>query len=353
MTMVDERGRLWGRWNLFDVVVAVLLVGLIPLGYGAYTLFRTPAPELLKIEPTTVVRSGDMRVRIYGRNLRPYLRVSFGANQGRTFGFEDSETAVIELNDLVPGAYDVILYDYGQERARIPNGLTIVDSPDAKPAASVIVPGRFLNLAAEDVKRIQVGLKIPAGEVLEVSAPTPSTPRVFSGGVPIDVPAASRSQVPVLLRATCEIRTNQGYPECMGVSHPLRVNYLETVAVAGGEPIAFQIDDVRGDLPIVTLQARVRLTGASAALAKVQPGDVDTTNAVNPLGLGLRVLSVEPVRSTDPSAERFAVLAVRAQRSSSGWQFSLGSIREGLTIPVRTAEYELPAAVVTLQVPAR
>ena len=36
MAIVDEQGRLFGRLNLLDAVLLVLLAGLVPLGYAAY-----------------------------------------------------------------------------------------------------------------------------------------------------------------------------------------------------------------------------------------------------------------------------------------------------------------------------
>jgi hypothetical protein len=46
MPLVDERGRLFGRINLIDAGVGVLILLLIPLGYAAYRLSRTPIPSI-------------------------------------------------------------------------------------------------------------------------------------------------------------------------------------------------------------------------------------------------------------------------------------------------------------------
>ena len=51
MTIVDRDGRLFGRLNLLDAILMVLAFGLVPLGYGAYVLFRTPTPRLMAVEP--------------------------------------------------------------------------------------------------------------------------------------------------------------------------------------------------------------------------------------------------------------------------------------------------------------
>ena len=78
MALVNEQGRLLGRFNLVDVVVGVFILGLLPLIYGSVVLFRPPPPEVLAVEPASLAAAPGQRVKIRGRNLRPYMRVSFG-----------------------------------------------------------------------------------------------------------------------------------------------------------------------------------------------------------------------------------------------------------------------------------
>ena len=46
MAILDERGRLFGKINLIDLALILLVVVTIPLGYAAYLLFRTPPPRI-------------------------------------------------------------------------------------------------------------------------------------------------------------------------------------------------------------------------------------------------------------------------------------------------------------------
>ena len=71
MPIVDEHGRLFGRLNLLDAIVAVLVLGLIPLGYAAYALFRTPLPVLTRVEPAAMSFGPNMRIRIRGAEPAP------------------------------------------------------------------------------------------------------------------------------------------------------------------------------------------------------------------------------------------------------------------------------------------
>jgi hypothetical protein len=102
MPLIDERGRIFGRFNLFDLAMAFVVLGLIPLGYGAYVLFRTPPPALASIDPAVVVLDKEMRFRIHGTNLRPYMRVSLDNNQTRQFLFKDAATAEIVFRTFPP-----------------------------------------------------------------------------------------------------------------------------------------------------------------------------------------------------------------------------------------------------------
>ena len=109
MAIVDDRGRLLGRFNVVDVFVFILVVVMIPMAYAAYALFRAPAAKLTGVEPKQLTMAPSLRVRINGRNLRPFMRVSFNTVQGRTFMIGSTETAEIDLPDLEPGDYDVVL----------------------------------------------------------------------------------------------------------------------------------------------------------------------------------------------------------------------------------------------------
>ena len=79
MALVDEQGRLFGRVNLLDAIMAVVIVGLVPLAYSAYLLFRTPEPRLTAVEPSSLILGPNLRVSVKGENFRPYMRVSFNS----------------------------------------------------------------------------------------------------------------------------------------------------------------------------------------------------------------------------------------------------------------------------------
>jgi hypothetical protein len=347
MTIVDTEGRLFGRWNFIDLLLVVLLLAIGPLGYAAYALFRTPEPQLTSIEPAEIVEGPDRRVTVRGINLRPYLRVSFDTLQGKTFLFQDTTRAVIDLNPLPPGTYDVVLYDFGQEQHRLRQALTV--KPQSSQAAShqVVVAGRFINVSAEQARQIQKAMPLPfPGTLLDVAASRASIPRVYFGGTPVDVPEPRRLEVPAALQLDCFIKVTDGYPECGRQEFTLRPKHIMAIPVSG-ETISFQVDQLRGSETVIELPVRVRLVGSAEAIALVRTGDEDSDLAGNPFALGARVGSVAPLSSAG-ATDRIASLIVRVQRLPTGWWMGPYQVRVGAQLAFATDRYALTATVLAI-----
>lgn len=144
MTVIDERGRLFGRVNLIDAFAVLFVLVLIPVAYAAYVIFRVPPPTLSAVEPTVFEETSKPLVRIRGGNLLPYLSAyvapageplpRYLSNREQTeanFLIESPTTAVLQLPPLPPGAYDLYLYNESKELAKLPNALTV--EPRVKP----------------------------------------------------------------------------------------------------------------------------------------------------------------------------------------------------------------------------
>src|SRR5438034_4435283 len=65
-----------------------------------------PPPRSTLFPYTTLFRS---KIGIGGRNLRPFMRVSFNDVQGKTFMIASTTNAAIDVPELAPGTYDVVL----------------------------------------------------------------------------------------------------------------------------------------------------------------------------------------------------------------------------------------------------
>lgn len=214
MPVIDARGRIFGRFNLIDTLVVLLVVAAVPVAYGAHLMFRDPPATLSAVTPGIVTQSPAAQVAIVGTNLRPYMRVSFGTTQAPSFLFYGPTSAFVPLPALAPGTYDVVLFDYMREVARLPNGLTIVGAVPPM-TVQVEVVGAFTALepgAEAGVAKFQEYFGAD-GVFASVTATGPA--RVSSGrvhladGVIVSVPVPAQREVPATLTMKCPARMDQ------------------------------------------------------------------------------------------------------------------------------------------------
>ena len=138
MPLFDERGRIFGRVNIIDAAIVAFLVVLLPILYTAQRLFRVPKTEIERVEPATQLAGAGRRVRVHGRNLRPFMKVLVSPT-GRPFSIYDEtpgnqagnillDTASggeVRLPNLDAGAYDLHLFDSTREVARLDHAFTL------------------------------------------------------------------------------------------------------------------------------------------------------------------------------------------------------------------------------------
>jgi hypothetical protein len=216
VTVLDERGRVAARFNLVDVAAAAVLVVLIPLAVGAYLLFRTPAPTLLNVSPATVSEGPNQRLEVNGTNLRPFMRVSFDTIPAKSFLIGSTKYALVDLPDLKPGVYDVVLYDYMREVARLPRALTV--APMATDVELEVV-GAFKSASDTLAGQLKVGDKFPSAghavvEVLAIGPPTPGDLRLRVGEGTVTVPLHRQDLAATLLVKCYIVRAQDGAVRC-------------------------------------------------------------------------------------------------------------------------------------------
>ena len=250
MTGLDDRGRVGGRFNLVDAIAALVLVVLIPVAYGAYLLFRTPAPTLVSVVPATLVEGSKQRVEIDGANLRPFMRVSFGTTPAASFLLGSTKYALVDLPELKPGAYDVVLYDYMQEVARLPKALTI--APIATDVELEVV-GAFKSPSDALASTLKAGDRFPPGanaiaEVIAVGAPTAEDLRLRVGGETVRV-ASTQRELPATLRVKCySVREPDGTARCVVPTADERIAVAPDALLVWSTPqgpVLFQIASAR------------------------------------------------------------------------------------------------------------
>lgn len=358
MSVIDDRGRVFGRINLIDLAAAMFLFVLIPVAYGAYLLFRTPPAKLTSIAPDKLYPGPNQRVRIQGLNLRPFMRVAFGGTQGVTFAIASTTSAEIEVPDLAPGSYDVELFDYRQLVDRLPKGLTVLNVTPVS-SMDVEVTGSFKSLNQSTAKQFKAGQKLERGglraEILRVGAPVPSVYRVATGTSVMTLPVAGEVEVPAALRVSCHTEVaSDSLVRCM-VPGPLRGaplapdSLLTLPGVDGWVPFQIATVSLPGETATLTIHTEVTTRPEIAAIVKA--GDLDT----NATGYATRasVAAVDGVRAISPSASTMDLtLRVPAVRGPSGWVHNTQVIKAGLPIRFESAAYVIDGTIVKVDAPA-
>jgi hypothetical protein len=363
MSIVDERGRVFGKINLIDLGLLLFVAVLVPLGYGAYVLFRQPPPRLIAVTPTTVVpkKGVEQRVQIRGEYLQPFLKAALGKIAARAFLVATPESGELLFTDVPPGTYDLVLSDENQEVARLPNALTI--APLAPPSVQVL--GWFVGPTAGRDGLVD-GAKFgpsdsPVAEVLVLEPPEPEGRRRAALRVSCGTPEKACAVAGVSLEA--------------GKS-------LDLHAAGGAGDYTFLVDEVRVDGLWTDL--RVRLVGLPEVLDLVHPGDVDrhldpggavsvgitrgavltsvgqaqenqgTFNIVfnqNLPGLDAFTANTSAVASL-PMQGRIATVRLPVERVAMGWGYRDSLIRPGSVLMFETENYVLRAVILGMSKPA-
>jgi len=242
--VIDGRGRLFGKLNLIDAITVAVVLGLIPLAYGAFMLFRVPVPIITSIEPTQVRRGDSATLKLTGSGFRPFLVARLGDNEASAFLVQSPTIAEVRMPEtLPPGNYDLTLFDQARELIRIPGAVTVnairVPSAPARwirpapplppPVMQLRVVGEFIGVSRDVAELIRGGLKLsePVAEQWESPRRPKMTAEVLSVGatqdgvrhlrvgtamninaVTITAPAPDEVHVPALIRASCVINPN-------------------------------------------------------------------------------------------------------------------------------------------------
>jgi hypothetical protein len=347
MAIVDDHGRLFGRLNLLDAVLLVLLVGLVPLGYAAYALFREQPPRLDSISPARSQPSSHLEVTVKGENLRPYMRISAGPHQAVDFVFRGTGEVLVPFSNLPPGEYDIVLFDQAQERFRLPKALVI--EPSTLPPTEIVGVGAFGNLDAAGAAKITAGLQLPGvGEVLAVGKPVPDLTKVFSSTALVGVPIPNALRLPAIVKFRCYIRAQQGRPHCTVGDATIAPTALMMLPTPLGQT-PYQIEQVRSPHPLEDVPVGVRFAGHPDILAQVKAGDVGLGGTANELAAAARVVSASPVQRLSATSSEIDVrLIVQLQNVDNVWLYDSAPLRAGGVFVLRTGRYEISGVVTSI-----
>lgn len=339
MAIVDDRGRLFGRFNLVDVALAVLLFGLIPIAYGAYSLFRVPMPALSGVEPSSIQFAQEFRITVVGQNLRPYMRVSLNDMQGRAFLFKDAAHSEVVFGGVPPGQYDVVLYDFAQERSRLLKGLTV--TPPPLPKTRVDLVGFLTGITRDMFATLRVGSTLGGiAEIRSMSAPAFGVARIMSGSSTLEIPLDESVRIPMVLRVACDVQPGDGgLGQCR--AGPALGPGVYLLLDIPGRQLPFLISEVRPATAPTLITVAVKLVGDPAADPLIQSGDVDYGAAQNPATNGAVTL-------TRVGPERTLTLRVPAFPTLSSWMYMTQPLRVGGPLSFVTTRYQVTGTIQSL-----
>ena len=339
MPLIDERGRVFGRLNLVDAALVVLMLLMVPVAYGAYLLFRDPPARLTSISPTQFNEGPNLQVYVHGENFRPYMRVSFGTQQGTGFLFQSPTTAATGLPQLPAGKYDVVLYDYTQEVSRLKDALTIL-SPVAAPETTVAVAGVFTGLSAEASAKLTKGLKLikdsDAAVILDVNQPQAATTHVQVGAATLEIPANGLREVPATLSLRCALVLGpDGVLRC-AVSGVILGPEVNVAIAALDGTLNFRVSEVHYVENAKAIPVSVRFPIRPGLRPDMAVGDRDISAKSYPSGIMATIVSIG---ASSVPGMRDVLLSVTADQTPTGWKYKGQPLKAGSALTFETLRY--------------
>jgi hypothetical protein len=358
MPLVDDRGRIFGRLNLIDAIVAAFLILLVPLGAAAYLMFRAPMPRLGSVEPTMLLPGvPKQRIHLHGENLRPYLRVNFNGHKAEQLLLLDFTSAEVVVPELPPGRYDVTLYDQAREVGKIENAIT-VPAPAPEPTTTIRLDGVFRGLTPQTAEALIKNPKLPDyGEILVAGTPRPEERWLVAGNIAPSIPVSQRTALPAAIRLTCTLRERQ----CRVNDIQLTPRTTLRLPTAAGE-VEFFVEDVRADRDPVDVDARVTFLTRPSVAQLVSAGDRDNAGITSPTSFAW-IVSMSPQQTvagqtlfeterggavltqrfaatiSEPLTKFDAIVHFRVEESPAGWRFHDEPVKVGVPLTFETEKY--------------
>jgi len=353
VTIVDDRGRVFGRVNLVDAAAVVFLLALLPVAYGTWLLFH---PRKAQITSVTEVRltkeeqriANPLRVaaklKVKGSGFTPMLRAWIGPEPSFGFTFENPNSADVIVPPLPPGEYDVALYDGGQEVARAAKAYVV---PPRERRDRIKAVGRLVDLDRASADGLTEGAVFPSGADarVRIAALGPVAPGRFPLMVqPAADPARQRLDVlragtferAAALMLTCDPGDAASSACTFGGVFPSPGATLQFSAP--GRILAFVVDEVLPPTEAQPLDVTVRFAGGPE-LSMVAISDRDVL-------LDDRAPVVTAVGARGGPSTLDAHVRLGADLAHDGWRYRNAPLKPGTPFVLTTAKYVAAGVVV-------
>jgi hypothetical protein len=346
MSVLDERGRLFGRVNLVDAAVALFVLALVPLGYATFLLFRPAAPRIDSVTRAEIAR-GEHRiadgtlltakVKVRGTGLNPMLRAMIDGTQALAFVFENPNSADVLIGPIAPGTHDLILYDGVQEVARARGAVTIQDEV----RKYVRVVGWITGLDQATAQALKVGVKEPQPtpdfEIVALGRIEPARTRVRLGlDRHTDLPIEGQVEREAVLNVRCDPPPSNSPCSIGG----LAIANPPPVVVNIGNRFTFEILDILPTGAPKKTRAIVRLSGG-AALSMIKTGDRDGF-------LDERAAVVTSVGARDANSVIVA-LELGTDDSRDGPIYRSRVVKPGAAFALSTERYDVTGVITAIE----
>lgn len=346
MKMLDDHGRLFGRLNLFDAVVMAFLVGLIPLGYASYLLFRPAAPTIESVTRVPFSREEERvtagavlaaKLKVVGSNFNPLLRAEVGGQPALGFVFESPNSADVLVGLLPPGTHDLALFDGIQEVARAPG----VFEYEPVKGAAIRVVGRFIRMRPDTATSLREGMTLPETDavVVHLGPVKPNRLRVNLRDGATDLPADDRVERGAVVDVWCSF--DGPLDRCTVAGRVLAGDSPVNLAWPGTSgPLVFRVEEILPATVPRPARLRVRLAGGSE-LEHVRVGDRDRLLDAR----RAEVVGLEPRAASGATRTVVATLTAGLDESGDGWRYRGRLVQPGAPFVLSTDRYVVQGVI--------
>lgn len=335
MKLIDQNGRVFGRFNLIDAAVAAFVVVLLPIGYATFLLFRPARPVIDSVTRVEVTReerrvvSGSYlsaKLKVKGSGFNPLLRARIGPVEAMGFVFESPNSADVLVGLVPEGTHDLVLYDGVQEVARANNAIEI----QAQGGPWVRAFGWITRLEKSQAETLMAGFasdpKAPgAFKVVAIGPARPARARLIIGMQAADLP------LPDLLERPAEMLLRCDWPStvtCAIGGEPLIHTPPQPITLPGG--FLFEIEEIAPPDDAKPAIAHLRLQSVPAGMAA---GDRDAISSSS-------AAEITAINGTT------VTLKLGVHDSREGWRYRGYLLTPGAELTLRTDKYAVIGTVI-------
>jgi Domain of unknown function (DUF4330)/IPT/TIG domain len=145
MTFIDDRGRLFGKVNLIDAGVVLVISVICAFGVQLRRIANYPTPIIERVEPAKIPIGKATMITVYGKNFDPQTVVKAGASPTtgvfQTARFiSPTQLEFMVSEGLAEGYYFVLVANRANKMATLTNAFVVEVPPPALPSPVIAPP---------------------------------------------------------------------------------------------------------------------------------------------------------------------------------------------------------------------